>query len=270
MLKKTPRPPKPGYQRFRLLLAYDGTDYFGWQSLVHRKPTIQAVLEECLSSIFDEPISVIGSGRTDAGVHAEAQQAHFDAKADPNRIKRLYYALSRMTPPSIIIKALWLAPPDFHAIWSVEKKLYTYCIETGPQPGVFSYRYSTWIHHPMEVDKLNAYSQVLLGKHDFKSFMTGGSVVKSTIREVYSAEWQRVSDDKLHFKITGGGFLKQMVRNVVGTVVGLHKIQAPVHAMTDILAARDRQKALATAPARGLSLSKVFYPHELDIQCRKI
>lgn len=269
MPKETPRPPKPGYQRFRMVVAYDGTDYLGWQRL-DRTPTVQQTLEECLSTIFNEHIDVIGSGRTDAGVHAAAQQAHFDAIPDPRRIKQLRVAMRRLLPPSVILRGLWTAPPEFHAIWSVIKKTYKYRITLGPTPSVYSYRYSGWYYHSLDIEKLQAYSRILLGKHDFKSFMNSGSPVKSTVREILEADWTQVKPGQLVFSVTSNGFLKQMVRNLVGTQVALNKKGGTPEIMKEILDARDRQKALMTAPARGLSLSRVYYPRNLDIQCRKI
>ena len=252
-----------------MLIAYDGTDYLGWQRL-DRTPTVQQTLEDCLSTIFNEKIDVIGSGRTDAGVHASAQQAHFDAPPDERRIKQLRVAMRRLLPPSVILKGLWLAPPEFHAIWSVLKKTYKYRINLGQCPSVFSYRFAGWYHYDLDIAKLRAYSEILLGYHDFKSFMNSGSPVKTTTREIYSADWKEIRPGQLVFTITSNGFLKQMVRNIVGTQVALNKKGAPPQAMKEILEARDRQKALMTAPARGLSLSRVYYPQNLDIQCRKI
>ncbi len=252
-----------------MVVAYDGTDYLGWQRL-DQTPTIQQTIEECLSLIFDEHIDVIGSGRTDAGVHALAQQAHFDAIPDPKRIKQLRVAMRRMLPPSVILRSLWTAPPEFHAIWSVVKKTYKYRITLGQTPSIYSYRYSGWYHYHLDVEKLQAYANILVGKQDFKSFMNGGSPVKTTVREILSAEWKQVKSDQLVFSVTSNGFLKQMVRNLVGTQVALSKKDASPEAIKEILEARDRQKALMTAPARGLSLSRVYYPPELDIQCRKI
>jgi len=253
-----------------MLVAYDGTDYSGWQRLGHTQHTVQQVLEDCLSSIFNEHITVIGSGRTDAGVHAQGQQAHFDALPDPKRVGQLKHALRRMLPPSVILKGLWLAPPEFHAIWSVERKTYIYRLETRPTPNIFTYRYSTWLHFPLDLELLQQHTKYLVGYQDFKSFMTSGSPVKTTLREVYSAEWNEPKKDCFTLTISGSGFLKQMVRNIVGTLVMLNKGSAPPEKTKEILEAKDRQKALWTAPARGLTLSKVFYPRELDIQCRKI
>ncbi len=265
-----PKPPKPGYQRYRLLLAYDGTDYYGWQRLGHVSPTIQAVIEDRLSTIFNEKIVVVGSGRTDAGVHAQGQQAHFDAKPDPRRSQQLFNAISRITPPSIIVRGIWEAPPSFHAIWSVERKTYLYRVEASQPPGLYSYRYSHWVPRKLNLNLLQAHSNILLGKHDFKSFMTSGSDVKTTTREIYEAKWTEVKPNRFVFKVTGSGFLKHMVRSLAGTLLDLNKLNAPIEKMRDILESKDRQRALITAPARGLTLHRVFYPRELDIQCRKI
>jgi len=257
-------------QRYRMRLAFDGTHYYGWQRLGHVSPTIQEVLEEALSEFFAQKITVMGSGRTDAGVHSRGQEAHFDAPLDPKRITKLHRALQRLTPHDIIIRKVWLAPPDFHALASSLKKTYVYKVQTGGDPDIFQLRYSHWHNKELNLERLQAYADFLVEKQDFKSFMTSGSTVKTTVREMFEAQWKQKNRHQFEFWITGGGFLKQMVRNLVGTMLDLDKTREPPIAMKKILEARDRRRALSTAPAQGLTMHKVHYPEVLDRRCRRI
>lgn len=256
-------------QRFKILMSYDGTDYSGWQRLGHDKKTIQQTLEKMLSDFFDRPITVVGSGRTDAGVHALGQVAHFDAPLDNRRKERLRHALQCLVPKSIVVQDVWLAPRFFHAQRSAVKKTYKYRVVDAPQPNVFLSRYSHWVREPLDLDFLNKAASLLVGKQDFASFKTAGTPVTSTIREIFEARWERKKNFVI-FTVTGNGFMKQMVRNLVGTMLDLQRKGLPVEEMSRILDAKDRRRALGTAVPQGLSLYKVYYPEVLDIDCHKI
>lgn len=251
----------------RLLISYDGTDYHGWQrQRGHR--SVQGTIETALEKFYKQPIKLMGASRTDTGVHAIGQTAHFDAPRDPFK-GDLRFALTGMTPPNIVLKQAWHAPNLFHAIASAEKKTYRYHVLNRRVPSALRYRYTHWIRHPLDVDFLNEASRFLLGKQDFKSFQTSGTKVKSTTREIMAASWER-EKDTLIFTVTGNGFLKQMVRNIVGTLIDLNMNQRDPSDLRTILDAKDRRKAGPTAPPQGLYLAKVYYPEDLDNECRKL
>ena len=255
--------------KVKVLIAYDGTDFAGWQRQESGKATIQGSIEEALSHFFNQPLTIFGAGRTDAGVHAKGQVAHFLApKAFEG--KKLLYALNSLTPQSISLHGLWEVPKDFHARTSARWKTYIYEIDNGLTPCVFKKRFSLWQKGRFDIELLNHYAQTLLGSQDFKSFQNQGSEVSHTVREIFEAKWERLAKDRLTFRITGNGFLRQMVRNIVGTLLKLHQEKAPSSVLVDIIHSQDRQCAGATAPPQGLCLDAIFYPDSLDSQCRKL
>jgi tRNA pseudouridine38-40 synthase len=267
--------------KLRLQIAYDGTGYAGWQKQgaesADPRPTLQATLEDALSQVFSSPVRVQASGRTDAGVHAEAQTLHFvvpedeqgNLKKDPFKMN-LLRSLNALTPDSLTINRAWIAPEAFHANRSAVKKTYRYMIHNSPTPNALRTRYSLWVMRPLDVAKLNGYAEVLLGEHDFKSFQTGGTDIKTTVRRLYECRWTQKSADLLEFRVTGSGFLKQMIRNIVGTCLYLHQTGADPTEMKRILMACDRQSAKATARPEGLFLESVEYPPDLDNECREL
>lgn len=258
----------PGYYRLRLHISYDGTDFSGWQKQVGLT-TIQGTLEEAVSRIFNQEIRVQGASRTDAGVHAYRQVAHCDVPRDPTGFD-LRYAIQCLTPPSVVVKELFLAPPDFHSIACAVDKIYKYRILNRRVPSALRYRYTYWVRYPLNLEFLNQASRFLLGKQDFKSFQSVGTQVKSTVRTITRAEWRQLDEDTLEFTIQGDGFLKQMVRNIVGTLVELNMDEAPPERVREILDFRDRRRAGPTAPPQGLFLYRVNYPELIDNKCRKL
>jgi tRNA pseudouridine38-40 synthase len=259
--------------RIKLLVSYDGTDFCGWQKQkAHKhapeKPSIQETIEKALFEVFTEKISLSASGRTDSGVHAVAQIAHFDTERPLP--KDLCWALRSVLPPSIVVKSAWLAPTEFHSTLSATHKTYRYWVWNSPRPTALLHRYSYWVRRPLELDFLNESCRFLIKNQDFKSFQTTGTETKTTVRKVYSAEWKELKNGLLEFRITGNGFLKQMVRNIVGSQIGLFLKDRKAAEMQDILEARDRTQALGTAPPQGLFLYKVYYPKSLDNKCRRI
>ncbi|MES2964711.1 MAG: tRNA pseudouridine(38-40) synthase TruA [Bdellovibrionota bacterium] len=261
----------PGLTRVRMHVSYDGTDFAGWQR--QRKQThvatVQGTLETVLSKIADQEIKVIGASRTDAGVHAVQQVAHFDWPKDPSGWD-FRYAIQCMTPKSLVVKDLFLAPPDFHAIAVVTDKIYKYRVLNRVVPSALRHRYTHWWRHPLDLDFLNECSQFVIGQHDFKAFQSAGTEVLTTVRSVHEARWTRESEDILEFTIRGDGFLKQMVRNIVGTVIDLYMNGHPPDQIKAIMATLDRRKAGPTAPPQGLFLERVNYPEAVDIKCRKL
>jgi tRNA pseudouridine38-40 synthase len=303
----------PDRHRVRLHLSYDGTEFHGWQRQTDSAGnttlvTAQGTIEAAVKQIFGEKLAVVGASRTDAGVHAQMQVAHFDCKRDPTTFKDLRYSLQSLTPETLVIKDAFLAPRDFHAIATSIDKTYRYSILNRRVPSALRHRTSWWIREPIDLDLLNEASQYLIGRHDFKSFQTSGTYVESTTRTLKKAFWRRAhpgesgvlergseigraisnqlvadeskivkrnrivaeSDDTLVFEIQGEGFLKQMVRNIVGTLVDLQLGRRPAKDIKTILEALDRRKAGNTADPQGLFLTEVRYPVELDNRCHPL
>jgi tRNA pseudouridine38-40 synthase len=269
LTEKTPKKGcPPDHWRVKLLISFDGTDYSGWQRQDVAK-SVQGTIEKALTKFFAKPVTLIGASRTDSGVHAFGQVAHFDAPRDPTK-GDLRFALNGMLPNDIVIRQAWLAPNNFHAIADALKKTYRYKILNRRVPSALRNRYTWWVRQPLDVDLLNEASQYLIGEHDFKAFQTTGTVVKTTIRNIHKAVWEKKPNEIVQFTIQGDGFLKQMVRNIVGTLIDLNQDQGKPEQIKAILETLDRGKAGATAPPQGLYLSRVFYPPTLDNECRKL
>lgn len=263
-MQKAKDPSKPSTFRVRLTLSYDGTDYCGWQKQNRgNKPSIQEHLEQGLSTIFKTPIQCVASGRTDAGVHALGQVVHFDVPRDPQGI-HLVKALRALLPASIVVLNSKVVPRQFHSLLSAKAKTYRYVISTKPTSPVFMERFCHWYPHRFEMDKLNDLAEVLRGSHDFKSFQSVGTPVPTTTRTIYRAHWKKVSAHLYHFEVTGNGFLKQMVRNIVGTQLFYMQKGLGPDALRNLIAAKDRTQAAYTAPAKGLHLVKVYYAQNKD------
>lgn len=265
--------------RIKFTVSYDGTDFCGWQRQSSKrelsnkeKPSLCRTIEEALSAVFKEKISLSASGRTDAGVHAVEQVCHFDTDRTEDQMKNwdLGAALKNKLPPSIVIKKAWIAPSDFHSTISAEKKTYRYLVLNAQHPSPFFARTMEWIRKPMDLDYFNKSSSYLLGEHDFKSFQSVGTPVHHTVRTIYRAEWTWKSQRVAQFSITGSGFLKQMVRNIVGTQVFMARKDLPPEYMARVIEAKDRQMAGAPAAPQGLYLMKVYYPQDLDNRCREL
>ena len=259
--------------RIKLILSYDGTDFCGWQkqkthAYASELPSIQETTEQALEKIFRHPIELSASGRTDAGVHAMAQVAHFDT--DRKLPKDLSWALRAFLPPTIVLKEAFIVPDEFHSTISAVKKTYRYWIWNSPRPTALLTRFSWWIRQPLDLNHLNESANYLIGKKDFESFRSMGTPVKTSVREIYSARWTQRKSDMIQFEVTGSGFMKQMVRNLVGTQVTHAQKGIEPAKMLTILQARDRQTAGQTAPPQGLFLNKVYYPKDLDNKCRQI
>jgi tRNA pseudouridine38-40 synthase len=254
--------------RVRLDLAYDGSQFLGWQRQAEGSYTIQGTLEEKLSQIFKEEIHVQGSGRTDRGVHALMQVAHFECSRNPQDI-RLKKALQSLCPRFLVVKKTFIVPKEFHAQRSATNKTYRYLIRNSATPSSQLWNKSTWIPKQLDIDYLNQFSQYIVGKHDFKSFQNAGTELRTTVREIFSAKWSSPKKGWVQFEITGSGFLKQMVRNLVGTMLGLEKDKANPVKLKEIMDSLDRRNALKTAPPEGLYLIEVKYPQMLDNKCLK-
>lgn len=255
--------------KIRLLLSYDGTPFQGWQKQPSHQ-SVQGTLENILSHIYNEPIRVIGSGRTDAGTHAIGQVAHFTAPKVLSSESKLVRSLNALLPPEIAVKGAWIAPDDFHAQRSASRKTYIYRIWNHTLRSALWPNRALHVPNPLDTNRLQALAEVIKGRKDFKSFQTQGTDVKSTIRNIDQAEFRTRSGHLIEFRISGSGFLKQMVRNLVGTMLYLERHGGQPADFEGIFNALDRGAAKGTAPAHGLYLYRVEYPEALDNRCRKL
>ncbi len=244
---------------FKLTLSYDGTAYHGWQVQINGI-TIQQVLEVALAPILGCRTRVTASGRTDAGVHALGQVASFSAETrlSPDQMRR---ALNGSLPPDVRILQVEEAPVGFHAIRDAKGKRYRYVVWDAEQPDVFQRQFSWHVRQPLDLDRMRAAAACLLGRHDFVSFQAAGSPRATTIRTVVDLSIERPSPElpRVEFEIEADGFLYNMVRNIVGSLVEVGRGAEPVVWIAEILASRDRRRAGPTAPAHGLFLVRVRY-----------
>jgi tRNA pseudouridine38-40 synthase len=240
--------------RFRLTLEYDGSAYKGWQFQVGQK-TVQGEIENALKRIFSDHIRVIGAGRTDTGVHARGQVAHFDLDfpSEPNRLLR---SLNGILNSDIRMKDISAVDSKFHARFSAKFREYHYYIST--QPTALLRNYSWHLTYDLDLSQLNKAAQIIKGKNDFTSFCRSNSEVNNHYCHIKKAGWLKI-DDQLVFIIQADRFLHGMVRALVGTFVDIGRKKLEVTDIKDILKDKNRSSASQSAPARGLILEKVIY-----------
>jgi tRNA pseudouridine38-40 synthase len=243
----------------KLTIQYDGTAYVGWQRQ-DNGTTIQGLLEQALAPIEGAPVVVHGAGRTDAGVHALAQVASVTMSA-ALECGTLVRALNAVLPDDVRVIGAEDMTPDFHARFSATGKLYEYRIVNAPFVSPFVCRYAWHVIPPLDLEGMREAAAALVGRHDFAAFQGTGSSVATTERTVRAIEWQDGGgyDLPLVMRIEGDGFLRHMVRNIVGTLVEVGLGRWPAGCIADIVTSRDRTFAGATAPARGLFLVRVLY-----------
>jgi tRNA pseudouridine38-40 synthase len=244
-------------KNFKLVIEYDGSAYCGWQRQPNG-PTIQACIEEALERMTRSHIKLIGSGRTDAGVHALGQCANFacDTAIDAQAFRN---GLNSLLPDDIVIRSCEEVHAGFHARFDVQSKTYRYRILNSPLPAAIGRQYQWWIRTPLDVAAMREAAGYLIGEKDFKAFEAAGSPRAHTIRHVMRAELRREDESHLIFEIRAQGFLRYMVRNITGTLVQVGKGQLAPREVAVILDTRDRSQAGMTAPAHGLCLVEVFY-----------
>ena len=265
-------------KRFKLIVAYDGTNYCGWQ-VQPGVPTIEGELNKALTKLTGEEIQVIGASRTDAGVHAFGNVAVFDSDT-PVPGDKLLFALNPRLPEDIRIVDSRQVPDDFHPRYCDTRKTYEYHIQTGRTPFPTKRLYSHWLPRHLDVEAMNEAGKYLVGIHDFKSFCAAQTQVKTTVRTVLGITVEQQENDlcvaetdmgqkmgrsdtgfsqDIVIRVEGEGFLYNMVRIISGTLikVGLH-IWLPDY-VKEILESRDRTRAGETVPAKGLFLKKIEY-----------
>ena len=238
-------------------IEYDGSPYYGWQRLAHG-PTVQAHVEQALSQVAAEPISVVCAGRTDTGVHGIGQIIHFETQAiRPER--GWLFGTNAHLPDSIAMR--WIQPVAeyFHARFSAHTRRYRYIIlNRQSRPALLSQRVC-WQHQRLDADNMHQAAQVLIGEQDFSSFRAAGCQARHAMREILELNVSRTGDF-IYIDIVANAFLHHMVRNIVGSLLKVGSGERPVTWIAEVLALKDRTKAGVTAPAAGLYFVHVTYP----------
>lgn len=246
-------------QSYRISLCYDGTGFAGWQFQPGQR-TIQGALQAALQNVLGQPVTTIASGRTDSGVHALGQVASFscETRLDPETIQR---ALNAVLPEDIGVLEVALAKPGFHAIRHAIGKRYRYVLFDGQVREVFQRNYM-WQHRiPLDVAAMDRAAQLLRGRHDFASFETAGSPRPNSIRTITDIHVRRVGQGRgaIEMEVAADGFLYNMVRAIVGSLVEVGRGAQPPEWLAEVLQAKDRSLAGQTAPPQGLFLVSVQY-----------
>jgi len=243
-------------RNLKLILAYDGTGYHGWQRQPAKK-TLQGVLEAKLGQILAEPVRVWAASRTDAGVHAWTQVVNFTTQRHIPSMG-LLRGLNSMLPQDIVIKEVCEVEPSFQARFCAKRKKYVYRILQAPYPSPFERHYAWYIPYPLALEPMQEAAGHLVGTHTFTSFQGSGCGAKNPIRTVYELTLSK-SEHILNITIRADGFLRHMVRNIVGTLVEVGRGRLTPEDVGHILAAGDRTLAGPTAPPQGLYLAEVEY-----------
>lgn len=240
-------------KRVRLIVAYDGTNYHGWQ-VQKNGITIESELNRCLTELLQEPIEVIGASRTDAGVHAMGNVAVFDT-CSRMPAEKISYALNQRLPEDIRIQKSEEVDAEWHPRYCDSRKTYEYRIYRGEFPMPLKRLYALHIYYNVDLEKMREAAKCFVGEHDFKSFCQVGAQVKSTVRTVFDVSIIEEGAD-LVIRVTGGGFLYNMVRIMAGTLLEVGKGKIEPGQISEIIQAKDREAAGPTAPAHGLTLIK--------------
>ena len=241
----------------RILVAYDGSAFYGWQRQDGFE-TVQEALEEALLALTGEHITIRGSGRTDTGVHALGQVANFHIESRLND-NRLWHALNAYLPSGVTIRSLETCRDDFHAQYDACGKRYIYLVRTHRYPLPFGQSFTHFIRDPLDLAAMRAAAEVLSGTHDFRAFSNAGSPRKTSVRRVSTIRIL-ARRESLAFVVSGSGFLYRMVRVIAGTLLEVGRGKLSPEKVAEILESGDRKLAGATAPAEGLYLLSVRYP----------
>ena len=254
-------------KKFRLLIEYDGSSYHGWQ-VQNDVLTVQGILEERVQRLTKSPTKVLGASRTDAGVHAFGQVACFAAETRHDT-EVIHRALNAVLPSDIRILQVSESDISFNPRDDAVRKSYLYIISNERKSSVFLQRYTTLVKQKLDIHSMLQSSPVLLGEHDFASFMGAGSDIKNTVRTICSLTIEPLEHlefmsfslrgNFIRIRIEANGFLRHMVRNIVGTLIRIGRGIMSPEAMKDILESKDRQLAGETAPPNGLFLERIVY-----------
>ena len=244
-------------KNIKLIIAYDGTGYFGWQRQ-NDKPTIQGAIEKKLKTMIGQPVSLIASGRTDTGVHALHQVANFRifSTLTPSVFLK---GLNSLLPKNIIIKNAEYVSLDFHARYDAKSKVYEYRIHNEKLPSPFLRHYVWHISRSIDRKGMKECLEIIKGTHDFSAFYSAGDGKLNPVREMIQTELTIQDSNLLSFTFEANGFLRHMVRNIMGTIVRAGLGEIDIDRFREILASKDRQNAGAMAPPGGLYLKDVKY-----------
>ncbi|MBO5302744.1 MAG: tRNA pseudouridine(38-40) synthase TruA [Lachnospiraceae bacterium] len=244
-------------KNFKIKVAYDGSRYKGWQVQKSTKDTIQGKIESVLEKLACHPVDVIGSGRTDAGVHAKGQIANFHMEDNFSSEYLLTY-LNEYLPEDIAVLSVEEAEERFHSRYHAVEKTYQYRIHTAKIPNVFERRYLYTFTEPLQIDKMRQAAEYLTGTKDFTSFCGNKHMKKSAVRSVYKITIEE-KEEEIRITYSGNGFLQNMIRIMTGTLLEVGCGRKDPEDIEEILSAKNREKAGYTAPAQGLTLLEVKY-----------
>lgn len=239
---------------FKLIIQYDGANYSGWQ-IQANAVSVQQKISEALGILLKEKVNLIGSGRTDTGVHAIAQAANFRYNGEID-IYKFKHSLNSLLPTDISVTFMEKVPGDFNARFDAKKRSYVYLITTSKTPLLYNYSY--YYHGKINIDVLNSISRLILGEHDFRSFSKKNTDIENTVCIINSARWREIKGVTL-FYIEANRFLHGLVRTITGTLLNLQNEKDPELRISEIFKGLDRSLAGEAVPAKGLFLYKVKY-----------
>lgn len=244
-------------RNIKLIIEYDGTNYLGWQKQP-QGPTVQEEIQKALEKITGEDILLFGSGRTDSGVHALAQVANFNTKSNIKSTE-FQMGLNSSLPMDITITEAIEVSLDFHAQFSAKSKTYIYKIFNSPHPSALLRKRTWFMPLELNIDKMKEAAEYLIGEHDFKAFAQSGIEVKTTLRNILNVSLEQQSNNIILFSIEATGFLKRMVRLIIGTLVQVGKGKITPLDFSNILISGEKNKFVYAAPPQGLYLKEVKY-----------
>lgn len=239
-----------------LVVAYDGTEYCGWQIQKNAITIEQKIIEAC-QKLFSREIKLVGASRTDTGVHALGQIVLLKIETSIP-IHKIPYAINAYLPDDIVITEAKMVTSNFHPRYDAKNKTYEYKIYNSNFPLPQHNRFAYFYHKTLDVDKMNRAAQYFIGKHDFKAFCSTGGSAKTTVREIYRCDVD-IKDKMITITINGNGFLYNMVRIITGTLIEVGRGKTSPENITSIIESLDRNEAGVTAPAKGLTLVKINY-----------
>lgn len=242
--------------RILIRIAYDGSKYYGWQRQ-NDFVSVQQKVEEALSALLKQNINIRGSSRTDTGVHAMAQGAVFEADTTIP-MDKLPYALNSFLPKDIVVWQAREVSDEFHPQYSVLDKTYEYKIQNAVFRNPMLYNYTDFVRYNLDIDKMQKACEYFIGEHDFNAFCASGAQSKTTVRTIYSLSVDK-QNDIISIKVRGNGFLYNMVRIIVGTLVEVGRGKIQPNEISDIILSCDRAKAGKTMAPNGLTLMEVNY-----------
>jgi tRNA pseudouridine38-40 synthase len=238
------------------MIEYDGTGYHGWQRQ-QNAPSIQQSIEEVIEKVVGHQVELIGAGRTDAGVHALGQTANFHTSSNIV-IDKMPLAFNSMLPDDIVIKNTETVPEDFHARYQAKGKRYRYIIRNAKFPSALMRNREYFCHYPLDIPLMQKAIKLFVGMHDFKGLAAAGSSAKDTVRTIYDAQIKQEGEN-LVIDFYGNGFLYNMVRIMVGTLVDVGRGKLPIENIEKLISEGDRKLGGITAPPQGLYLVEVLY-----------